>query len=66
MNTKNAIAKAIDERTAALEALKQRSLQVRDAIHSLFVAKIRLFEGGTVAMDEARAVLESTAWLIED
>ena len=64
MNTKK-LEKAIDERIAALENLKQ-TYSVRDAIKALTLAKFALSGGGSVARDDAEAVLESTAWLIED
>ena len=64
MNVKK-LEKAIDERIAALEAVAQ-TYYVRDAIKTLTMAKFALFNGGSVARDDAEAVLESTAWLIED
>lgn len=64
MNAKK-LEKAIDERIAALENLKQ-TYYVRDAIKTITMAKFALYNGGSVARDDAQAVLESTAWLIED
>ena len=64
MNAKK-LEKAIDERIAALENLKQ-TYYVRDAIKTLTMAKFAISGGGSVARDDAQAVLESTAWLVED
>lgn len=55
--------KTIDERINALEKLKQ-TYYVRDVIKTLTMAKFAIGGGGSVARNDAEAVLESTAWLI--
>lgn len=64
MNAKK-LEQAIDERIAALEAVAQ-TYSVRDAIKTLTMAKFSLFDGGSVARDDAQAVLDNTADLIAE